>query len=114
MEELFIAVMDLQEAKNHQHKLKSKGVVIELRMNDQTCMSGGCKVTVEIWGKVIDKEMLLKHFNSDFLKHVMGHEPNFEHLSQIFDPTLSEVMCQACGAKFSPQQTQCPECGLCY
>jgi hypothetical protein len=114
MDELFIGVMDLQEAKNHQYKLKSQGILLDLRMNDQTCITGSCKVTVEVWGKESDKEFLIKYFNSDFLKHVMGHVPNFEHLSQVFDPSLSEVICQACGAKFSPKDTDCPECGLCY
>lgn len=113
MEELFLGVMDLQEAKNHQYKLKSEGILIELKTNDQTCRTG-CKVTVEVWGQEKDKEALMKHFKNDFLKHVMGHEPNLEHLSAVFDPTLSEVVCQACGTKFSPSASECPDCGLVY
>ncbi len=114
MEELFLGVMDLQEAKNHQFKLKGLGVAIELRTNDKTCSTGGCKVTVEVWGREGDREVLVNHFQSDYKKHVMGHEPNFEHLSAVFDPSLAEVTCQACGAKFSPSMSECPDCGLCY
>jgi hypothetical protein len=114
MGEIFLGIMDLQEAKNHQHKLKSIGVMIDLRTNAETCTTGSCKVTVEVWGREGDKDHLIGHFNSDFLKHVKGHEPNFEHLSEVYDPSLPEVICQACGAKFNPSLKECPDCGLCY
>ena len=113
MEEMFFGVMDLQEAKNHQYRLKSLGIDLILKMNDQTCTTG-CKVTVEVWGREEDREGLMKHFQSDYLKHVQGHVPNFEHLSAVFDPTAAEVICQACGAKFAPTASECPDCGLVY
>ncbi len=113
MKEIFLGVMDLQEAKNHQYRLKSGGVDIILKVNDQTCTTG-CKVTVEVWGKESDKDALMSHFQGDYLKHVKGHVPNFEHMSAVFDPSASEVICQACGAKFSPTSQECPDCGLVY
>jgi hypothetical protein len=113
MDELFIAVMDLQDAKNHQLKLKNAGVFIELKTNGETCTTG-CKVTVEVWGKMSDQELLSEHFKKDYMKHVLGHEPNFEHLSAVFDASSSEVVCQACGTKFSPTTNECPDCGLIY
>lgn len=113
MEELFFGVMDLQEAKNHQYRLKQNGVELVLKTNDQTCTTG-CKVTVEVWGYEKDKESLMNHFQSDYLKHIKGHVPNFEHMSSVFDPNASEVICQACGMKFSPSASECPDCGLVY
>lgn len=113
MENIFLGVMDLQEAKNHQLTLKNKGVVLTLKVNDQTCTTG-CKVTVEVWGNENDKDVIMSHFQSDYLKHVKGHVPNFEHLSAVFDPTASEVICQACGTKFTPTLQECPDCGLVY
>lgn len=113
MEELFLGVMDLQEAKNHQYRLKALGVEIVLKTNAQTCTTG-CKVTVEVWGNESDRDKLIGHFQKDFMKHVMGHEPNAEHLSAVFDPAMNEVTCQACGAKFSPSSNECPDCGLVY
>ncbi len=111
--DFFLGVMDLQEAKNHQLKLKSQGVEISLKTNGKTCTTG-CKVTVEVWGAETDQEKLREHFQQDYLKHVRGHEPNFEHLRHVFDPTASEVICQACGASFAPTQHECPDCGLVY
>lgn len=113
MEELFFGVMDLQEAKNHQAKLKALGVELTLKTHHETCTSG-CKVTVEVWGKETDKDQLMTHFQSDYLKHVKGHEPNFAHLSAVFDPSAESVICQACGATFTPTASECPDCGLVY
>ena len=114
MEEILIGVMSLQEAKNHQIKLRERGVEIEFRSNPQTCTTGSCRVTVEVWAKSKDQELLKNYFQSDFLKHVQGHGPDFEHLSEVFDPKATEVICQACGAKFSPTSNECPDCGLVY
>lgn len=113
MEQVFLGVMELQEAKNHQFKLQSQGVTVTLKVNSQTCTTG-CKVTVEVWGEQADAVVLQAHFNNDYFKHVRGHEPNLELLNQVFDPSAAEVICQACGAKFSPAVNECPDCGLMY
>ena len=105
--------MELQEAKNHQLKLQAQGIGLILKVNPSTCTTG-CKVTVEVWAEPTDDEAVKNHFKNDYFKHVRGHEPNLEHLSQVFDPTASEVICQACGAKFSPTVNECPDCGLIY
>lgn len=113
MEEVFIGVMDLQEAKNHQLKLKGQGIAIILKTNDETCHTG-CKVKVEVWGRGEDQDLLATYFKSDFMKHVDGHVPNFDHMSAVFDTSAAEVICQACGMKFAPTASECPDCGLCY
>lgn len=113
MEGIFLGVMEIHEAKNHQLKLRERGVVVEFRTNGHTCTTG-CKVTVEVWGKDEDKDKLADYFQRDFLKHIRGHEPDFENLSQVFDPSLEIVVCQACGSNFSPAMKECPDCGLFY
>jgi hypothetical protein len=114
MEEVFLGVMELNDAKNHQLRLKAKGIEIFFKSNPVTCGTGGCKVSVEVWGEEKDRSGLEQHFRSDYLKLVAGHAPNPEHLLQVFDPALSEVTCQACGAKFAPSINVCPDCGLHY
>ena len=113
MDQIFLGVMELQEAKNHQLKLKAQGVELEFKTNGKTCTTG-CKVTVEVWAPAQHAELIKAHLMSDYLKHLKGHEPNIEHLASVFDPSASEVICQACGMKFSPQMNECPDCGLCY
>jgi hypothetical protein len=111
--DLFLGVMELQEAMNHKLAMKQRGVNLEFKTNGKTCTTG-CKVTVELWGKEGDSPLIQEHFKADYLKHVRGHEPNFEALSAVFDPTADEVTCQACGTKFSPKNQECPDCGLMY
>jgi hypothetical protein len=111
---IFIAVMDLQEAKTHQIRLKEKGVALVLKTHRETCTTG-CKVTVEVWGENHkDEQVLREYFSGHFMNNVKGHVPNFEHLAQVFDPSADEVICQACGMKFSPKLGECPDCGLVY
>ena len=112
-DEIFLGVMDLQEAKNHQYKLKTQGIHLEIKSNGETCTTG-CKVTVELWGKASDEIGLRDYFKEAYLKNVAGHEPNFDHMREVYDPTASEVICQACGTKFSPKLNECPDCGLVY
>ncbi len=113
MEDVFIGVMDLQEAKTHQYRLKGEGITLMLKTNGETCTTG-CKVTVEVWGSGEDQDKLAAYFKGEYMKNVKGHEPNFELLAQVYDPTAAEVICQACGAKFTPTLKECPDCGLCY
>ncbi|MFL5786299.1 MAG: hypothetical protein ACJ76H_16900 [Bacteriovoracaceae bacterium] len=113
MEGIFLGVMNINEAKVHQLKLKDRGVVVEFRTNGHTCTTG-CTVTVEVWGKHEDEKALADYFQEDYLRHLKGHEPDFNHLSEVFDPNLSSVTCQACGTKFSPNLNECPDCGLFY
>jgi hypothetical protein len=112
-DEVLLGVMDIQEAKNHQYKMKAQGVVLNLKSNGETCTTG-CKVTVELWGFEKDIDKLNQYFKTDYLKHVAGHVPNVEHMTAVFDPTADEVVCQACGMKFKPTATECPDCGLVY
>lgn len=114
MDELFLGVMDYQEAKNHEIKLKSQGIYLILKKNDETCGTGSCRVRLEVWANPKDETFLRNYFKSDFEKHAKGHIPNYDHLSEVYDPSASEVICQACGAKFNPKSNECPDCGLVY
>jgi rubrerythrin len=112
-EELFLGVMELQEAKNHQQKLRTLGVELTFKVHRETCTSG-CKVTVEVWGRQDEEESIKSYFQKDYLRHVKGHEPNALHLNAVFDPTAELVICQACGTSFAPTSSECPDCGLHY
>ena len=111
--DLFLGVMELQEAKNHQLSLRHRGVALEFRTNGKTCTTG-CKVKVEVWARAVDSDQIQDYFKADYLRHLKGHVPDFEALSAVFDPSALEVVCQACGTKFSPQLKECPDCGLVY
>lgn len=111
--EFLITVIGLQEARNHVIKLKERGIALVLKTNPQTC-TRGCKVTVEVWGSLNDKEALEQYFTSDLLRSLDAEKINFEALNAVYDPSAAEVICQACGFKFSSTLSECPDCGLCY
>lgn len=113
MSELFLGVMDLNEAKFHQLKLADRGVKIDFKVNDQTCTSG-CKVTVEVWAQEENEGQIRDYFKSQHDKNLSGHNVDVEAINSVFDSNMSEVQCQACGTKFSPQSGECPDCGLVY
>ncbi len=113
VEGIFLGVMELQEAKLHQIKLKQQDVHLELKTNGATCTTG-CKVTVEVWGSIEDKDLIQQYMHEDFKKNLGGHSINVEAFQEVFDPNATEVTCQACGAKFAPTANECPDCGLMY
>jgi hypothetical protein len=114
MEEILLGILGLQEAKDVQLKLKNQGVEVQLKSNPKTCSTGGCSITVELWGLEQDLEVIKVFFGSEFAKNLEGHDVNYEALNEVFDPNASEVTCQACGAKFKPTASECPDCGLVY
>lgn len=111
--EFLITVMGLQEAHNHEIKLKELGISLTLKTNPQTC-TRGCKVTVEVWGNEVDKDILGQYFSADLLRSLDAEKINFEALNAVYDPANAEVICQACGFKFASTESECPDCGLCY
>ncbi len=111
--QLFIGVFPLDEAKKLKKELSIKGIAAELRTNDKTCTQG-CKVTVELWGDETSRDGLIDHFQNQHMKDLDGLNVNFDILQEVYDPNAAEVICQACGAKFAPAATECPDCGLVY
>jgi hypothetical protein len=112
-EYFFIGVMDLNEAKTHQIKLNSLSLEVEFRTHPSTCTTG-CKVTVEVWGKIDQQNKIFSYFQEQHLKNLKGHVPDFNQIVQVFDPQKSSVICQACGHEFSTELKTCPDCGLVY
>lgn len=112
-EQILIGVMPLNEAKRLQIELKKRDLRSELKTNEETC-TRGCTVTVELWAQAEDQESLVLFLRENQAKDYDGLEVNAELLSQTFDPNSEEVICQACGEKFSPKQNECPDCGLVY
>lgn len=112
-DEIFLGVMDLNEAKTHQIRLKNQNIHLNFKTHGETCTTG-CKMTVEVWGEAADKDFIQKYFQDEFRKNLGGHQINPEAFAGVFDPSATEVICQACGTKFAPTSNECPDCGLMY
>lgn len=112
--EIQLGTMEIKEAQALRDRLKKEGVEVILKGNDNTCRSGNCKVTVDLWAQEQDLGLIREFMSKEFFGHLKGHNINLEALNQVFDPNASEVTCQACGFKFSSDKTECPDCGLVY
>ncbi|MFW5887300.1 MAG: hypothetical protein ACOCUH_00725 [Bacteriovoracia bacterium] len=113
MSDIFLGVFEMSDAKRLQNIAADSQIQLELRSNPQTC-TRGCKVTVELWGEEKDLKFLSDLFRKEQLRDLPNAEINFEALDSVYDPNAQEVTCQACGHKFSPDKTECPDCGLVY
>ncbi len=108
-----IGTIALAEAKNLQAALSRKGVELVLDHNDSTC-SRGCAVTVEMLAAEGDIPTVVAVFKDEFAKLAAGLDVDWERLNQVYDPSQAEAVCPACGARFSTQLRQCPDCELCF
>ena len=103
--------MGLDEAKTFQNKLKRINIELILNHNDQNC-TRGCSVTVELLAKESDIPKIQSVYADEYQKMLQGHDVNYEQMNAVFDPQAEQVVCPACGFKFSPTKNQCPDCGL--
>jgi len=113
-EKLFLGIYPLEEAKRIKRSMASHNVALELMTNPETCASGSCKVTVELWGNETDKDKIIEHFRAERLKDLDGLDLNLENLNQVFDEDSPTTVCQACGTSFATNAKECPDCGLVY
>lgn len=111
---VYFGQFDLNDAKLVQLKLKELGIHTEIRGNEKTCTTQGCKVPVDMFGHEKDVAQVSEIFRKEFFKNIGNAQVNFEAMAAVFDPNAETVTCQACATKFSPNLTECPDCGLCY
>ncbi len=113
MFDLFLGTTEIIEAKSLQAKLQKQGVEITFRANERTC-SGSCRIIVELWGREEDYNKISQFFEKESQKNFSGLEVNHKLLEEVYDQSATEVICQACGHHFSPNASECPDCGLHY
>ncbi len=108
-------IVEVNEAKRMLEALAEKGVELEIRHNEQTCRTG-CKAVVEVWVKVDDVPMLQEYIRDKNIKTIEaeGIEVDHTQINSVYDPESKVAVCPACGAEFSTDEKECPECGLVF
>jgi hypothetical protein len=112
-EKMMLGIMELVDAKRLKEKLAEMGVEIELGHNKETCTKG-CKVTVEIWGNPQDLPKIQGVLSEERSKLMEDLDVDPDLANQVFDPDKNTAVCPACGAEFSTDLKECPECGLVF
>jgi len=114
-EKELIGITELGEAKQLMEKLATKGIYIEIKHNEQTCVKG-CTVKVEIWANHDDIPAIAETIRNEKMETLENEGLNIDHdlLNQVFDDEAKTAVCPACGADFSTDQKECPDCGLVF
>jgi len=114
-ERILIGILELSEAKDLSDKLEPKGVYIAIKHNEQTCTKG-CVVKVEVWAQESDIPVIAETIKEEKMKIIdnEGLDIDKSLLEQVFDDEATTAVCPACGASFSTDNKECPECGLVF
>jgi hypothetical protein len=114
-QEVLIGVIEYNEAKRLKHALEEiQKVSVRLANNPETCQTGGCKISVEVYARQEDLPRIGEYLEQEKQKTYEGLAVDFDLHNEVFDPEKGEARCPACGAQFSTQNTECPECGLVF
>jgi hypothetical protein len=112
-EKTMLGIMELVDAKRLKEKLAEMGVGIELGHNKETCTKG-CKVTVEVWADPVHLPKIQAVLREEHAKLLDDLDVDPDLANQVFDPDKENAICPACGAEFSTELKECPECGLVF
>jgi len=114
-EKVLIGILELSEAKELSDKLEPKGVYITIKHNEQTCAKG-CAVKVEVWAPETDIPAIAETIKEEKMKIIdnEGLDIDKSLLDQVFDDEAKTAVCPACGASFSTDNKECPDCGLVF
>ena len=110
--EVLLGVIDLAEAKRVRSILGERGVELFLRSNPETCASGACRPTVEIYVTEIDLPKVKEFFLEEKARSLAGLENDPSHENADFHPEKETARCPASGTEFSTKLSECPDCGL--
>jgi hypothetical protein len=116
-EQLLCGVFPLSEGKRLRFALAELGVELELRTNPETCSTGGCTPTVEVYVPASGADQLRAFLEEEHRRDMGGlgelaPVPGAESL--VFDREQPQATCPACGTCFDTKLTECPDCGLCF
>jgi hypothetical protein len=112
--EVLLGVIDLSEAKRIRSILEDRGVQLRLHSNPDTCASGACRPTVEVFVAEIDVPKVRELFQQEQARSLEGLEVDLARTQEVFDPEKATARCPACGTEFSTQLKECPDCGLVF
>lgn len=111
---VLIGTVEYQEAKRLRSLLEELKVHLELVSNPETCSTGSCKVTVEIYAARADLPIIAQVFESEHARLFDGLEQDNALIDEIYDPEKPTARCPACGTEFSTEAKACPDCGLVF
>jgi hypothetical protein len=80
----------------------------------QNCGKGCCATEIFLQIKRSDGEEASAILHRDFKRTTGLDHHDLSHVDAVYNPAAGQTVCPACGFRFSPTTSTCPDCGLCF
>jgi hypothetical protein len=97
-------------------QLLAKEYVPSLIFGEKTSNCGkGCR-GAELFLQIRreDGELAMEVLARDFQRSTALDHHDLSHVHSVYDQGARQTVCPACGFRFSPTISNCPDCGLCF
>lgn len=104
----------LFDMKNIKNLLARHGVPAVL-VSEENCAGGGCggaRIIAQIREQDVGKAAGI--LGREHARTTAIEDYAEVSAEAVFDPEAARVNCPACGHEFTPEGSDCPECGLCF
>jgi hypothetical protein len=112
--QVLLGVIEYTEAKRIRGLLEDQGIELKFVNNPETCGTGDCKPSVEVYAAEIDMPRVREFLTHERERAFEGLDVDPALANEIYDPEKESARCPACGTEFSTKLTECPDCGLVF
>lgn len=103
----------LLQMKELQASLLRRGLAARVcKEQGAACGCRGPEVMLEV--RQAEMQAALAALAEDYWQTTALDEHDTRFAGAVFDDQAEEALCPACGHRFSPRETTCPDCGLCF
>ncbi len=97
-------------------QLLAKEYIPSLIVGEKTgnCGKGCCARELFLQIKRADGEEASAILARDFKRTTGLDHHDLSHAGSVYNPDAGQTVCPACGFRFSPTTSTCPDCGLCF
>jgi hypothetical protein len=104
----------LREMKEVQRVLARQRIPSLLGGEDGDCRKGCCGPELTVMIRPEDVDLALRTLAEEFVRTTSVDCHQLSRATAVFDARAAEVLCPACGCRFSPTVGACPDCGLSF
>jgi len=103
----------LPQLKALQAYLRGKGLPSRLvKESGAGCGCRGPEVLLQV--READQAGAMAALAEEYREHTGLADHDTRFAGALYDAGAAEAVCPACGCRFTPDMTECPDCGLCF
>ncbi|MEJ2690900.1 MAG: hypothetical protein P8130_13335 [Deltaproteobacteria bacterium] len=102
------------EIRRLEELLAAENIAVLIVGDDQSCGGGCCPGSFYL--NVLREDALdaIRIIDQEFDRTTGFSDHDISNAEAVFNPAALVAKCPACGASFTPDGPECPECGLCF